>query len=104
MSTTRVFEFFTALAICILAAAAHAAAPQAKTSAPGFYRVMLGDFEVTALLDGTVELPVDKILMGIKPEQVNKTLAKSYLKAPLETSVNAYLINTGTKLGVCAAE
>ncbi len=76
---------------------AHAAAPQAKTTPPGFYRVMLGDFEVTALLDGTVELPVDKIL-SIKPDQVQKTLARSYLKAPLETSVNAYLINTGAKL------
>ncbi|MGE0498272.1 MAG: MBL fold metallo-hydrolase, partial [Ramlibacter sp.] len=42
--------------------AAQAAAPMAKTSAPGFYRVMLGDFEVTALSDGTVALPVDKLL------------------------------------------
>ena len=77
---------------------AHAAAPQAKTSAPGFYRVMLGDFEVTALLDGTLDLPVDEILTNIKPDAVKKTLAKSYLKAPLETSVNAFLINTGAKL------
>ena len=99
-------KFLRAGAIAILATTAtlsglttfaHAAAPQAKTSAPGFYRVMLGDFEVTALLDGTVELPVDKIL-SIKPDQVKKTLARSYLKAPLETSVNAYLINTGAKL------
>ena len=88
----------TAFTLGAVTATSHAAAPQAKTSAPGFYRVMLGDFEVTALLDGTVELPVDKILTGIKPEQVNKTLAKNGLKAPLETSVNAFLINTGTKL------
>ena len=40
-------------------AAAHAAAPQVKTQAPGFYRMMLGDFEVTALSDGTVTLTVD---------------------------------------------
>ena len=89
--------FLPILTIIACGNAAHAAAPQAKTSAPGFYRVMLGDFEVTALLDGTVELPVDKIL-SIKSDQVQKTLAKSYLKVPLETSVNAYLINTGTKL------
>ena len=87
----------TAFTLGAVTATSHAAAPQAKTSAPGFYRVMLGDFEVTALLDGTVELPVDKIL-SIKSDQVQKTLAKSYLKAPLETSVNAFLINTGTKL------
>lgn len=77
---------------------AHAAAPMVKTSAPGFYRMMLGDFEVTALSDGTVNLPVDKLLTNTTAAKVNKALAKSYLAAPLETSVNAYLINTGSKL------
>ncbi len=76
---------------------AHAAAPMAKTNAPGFARMMLGDYEVTVLSDGTVDLPVDKILHA-KPGQVDKALARHFLKAPLETSVNTYLINTGTKL------
>ena len=76
---------------------AQAAAPQVKTQ-PGYYRVMLGDFEVTALSDGTVALPVDKLLTNTSPAQVGKALAKSFLKAPVETSVNGYLINTGTKL------
>lgn len=77
---------------------ASAAAPLAKTNGPGFYRVMLGDFEVTAILDGTVELPVDKLLTNTKPAVVQKALAKHYLKAPVETSVNAFLVNTGEKL------
>ena len=77
---------------------AHAAAPQIKTQAPGYYRVMLGDFEITALSDGTLALPVDKILTNTNPAQVGKALAREFLKAPVETSVNAYLINTGTKL------
>jgi glyoxylase-like metal-dependent hydrolase (beta-lactamase superfamily II) len=77
---------------------AHAAAPMVKTSAPAYYRMMLGDFEVTALSDGTVALPINKILTNITAAKVDKTLAKSRLKSPLETSVNAYLINTGTKL------
>ena len=81
-----------------LATAAHAAAPQVKTSAPGFYRMMLGDFEITALSDGTVALPVDKLLTNTTPGQVGKALAASFVKAPLETSVNAYLVNTGEKL------
>jgi len=59
---------------------------------------MLGDFEITALSDGTVELPVDKLLTGAKPGQVQKALQRSYLSAPLETSVNGYLVNTGAKL------
>ena len=79
-------------------AAAHAAAPQLKTSAPGYYRMMLGDFEITALSDGTVGLPVDKLLTNTTPGQVGKALAASFVKAPLETSVNAYLVNTGAKL------
>lgn len=78
--------------------AAQAAAPMVKTPAPGYYRMMLGDFEITALLDGTLDLPVDQILTNIKPAQVKRALARSYLGTPLETSVNAYLINTGEKL------
>jgi glyoxylase-like metal-dependent hydrolase (beta-lactamase superfamily II) len=77
---------------------ANAAAPMTKTSAPGYYRMMLGDFEVTALSDGTVNLPVRDLLTQIKPEAIDQALAKSYLKNPLETSVNGFLVNTGAKL------
>ena len=78
--------------------AAQAAAPQVKTSAPGYYRMMLGEFEVTALSDGTVSLPVDKLLTNTRPGQVDRALARAALKVPVETSVNGYLINTGAKL------
>jgi glyoxylase-like metal-dependent hydrolase (beta-lactamase superfamily II) len=78
--------------------AAQAAAPQVKTQAPGYYRVMLGDFEVTALSDGTVALPVDKLLTNTSAAKSTKALARSFLKAPVDTSVNGYLINTGAKL------
>ena len=77
---------------------AHAEAPLAKGQAPGWYRMQLGKFEVTALSDGTVALPVDKLLSDVKPDVVTRMLAKAYQKAPLETSVNGYLINTGSKL------
>ncbi len=76
---------------------AMAAAPMAKTSAPGYFRLMVGAFEVTALNDGTVELPVDQLLAQ-PAAKTSQALAKAFLKAPLETSVNAYLINTGSKL------
>jgi glyoxylase-like metal-dependent hydrolase (beta-lactamase superfamily II) len=78
-------------------APARAAASPAKITAPAFSRVTVGDFEVTALSDGTVDLPVDQLLSE-KPAQVQKALARSFLKSPLETSVNAYLVNTGAKL------
>lgn len=78
-------------------ATAQAAAPQVKTQAPGWYRVMLGDFEVTAISDGTLPLPVDKLLNN-PAAKTEKALARSYQKAPVETSFNSYLINTGDKL------
>lgn len=87
-----------ALLLAGLPHSAEAAAPQVKTQAPGYYRMMLGDFEVTALNDGTVDLPMDKLLTGAKPGQVARALQHAYLGVPLETSVNGYLINTGTKL------
>lgn len=94
-----------AAALCILGASvplavsdAHAAAPMVKQSAPGYYRMMLGDFEVTALSDGTVALPMNKLLTNTTPAKVDQALAKSFLKSPVETSVNGYLVNTGEKL------
>ncbi len=86
------------LAALLLAATTHAAAPQVKTQAPGYYRTMLGTFEVTALSDGTVALPVDKLLTNTNPARVDAALKRAFLKAPVETSVNGYLINTGSKL------
>jgi len=100
MRSQRLFVrlFAATLAGMLAVAAAHAAAPMAKTQAPGYYRMMLGDFEVTALSDGTLGLPVTKLLTNTTPEKVKKALARADLTDPLETSVNAYLINTGDKL------
>lgn len=80
------------------AAVAQAAAPMAKTQAPGYYRMMLGDFEITALSDGTVMLPVNLLLSNTTRARVDRALARSGLSSPLETSVNGYLVNTGDKL------
>src|SRR6185369_8378355 len=46
----------------LAATAAGAAAPLAKTPAPGYFRMMIGDIEVTAISDGTVDLPVNQLL------------------------------------------
>ncbi len=98
----RLTRWGRALAAVLLGAAlwgtAHAEAPLQKVQAPGWYRMPLGSFEVTALNDGTVALPVDKILTNTTPAQVNRALARSFLSSPLDTSVNGYLVNTGAKL------
>ncbi|WP_315862507.1 MBL fold metallo-hydrolase [Ralstonia mojiangensis] len=96
---TKLFVFCSLLAMSLLLqSAAHAAAPFARAPAPGFYRFMLGGYEITALNDGTLELPVDQFLTNTTAQKVNKTLAEDYLQSPLETSYNAFLINTGAKL------
>jgi glyoxylase-like metal-dependent hydrolase (beta-lactamase superfamily II) len=77
---------------------ATATAPQVKTSAPGYYRMMLGDFEVTALSDGTVDLKIEDLLTNTTAAKIRSALARAQLKDPVETSVNTYLVNTGSKL------
>jgi glyoxylase-like metal-dependent hydrolase (beta-lactamase superfamily II) len=86
-----------ASAMAALAATSFAAGPMVKTQAPGYYRMMLGDFEVTAISDGTVKLPV-KDLLNAPAAKVDAALKKNFISYPVETSVNAYLINTGSKL------
>jgi glyoxylase-like metal-dependent hydrolase (beta-lactamase superfamily II) len=83
--------------IAMMPTPASAAAPMIKVQAPGFYRVMLGDFQITALSDGTDDQPVDKLLSE-PATRTNAMLRQSFLKSPLETSVNAFLINTGSRL------
>lgn len=92
-------RFLRSLALALaLAAAARAEAPMVKTQAPGFYRMPLGVFEVTALSDGTAPLAAHEVLRGIPPDAVRAALAKVALTSPVETSFNAYLVNTGPKL------
>jgi glyoxylase-like metal-dependent hydrolase (beta-lactamase superfamily II) len=87
-----------AAALVISGADASAGAPMAKGPQAGWFRMKVGDFEVTALSDGTADLPMDTLLSNTTPDKVNKALAEHFLKAPVETSVNAFLVNTGTKL------
>jgi glyoxylase-like metal-dependent hydrolase (beta-lactamase superfamily II) len=77
---------------------AQADAPLAKRQAPGWYRTMVGDIEVTALLDTTAKLPMLQFLTGAPKEQLSAQMAKHFLDEPSETSVNAFLVNTGGKL------
>lgn len=77
---------------------ASAAAPRIGTQAPGFHRLILGDVEVTALLDGTIAMPFPALYTNTTPARVDGALAAAFLKSPVQTSVNAFLINTGDRL------
>jgi glyoxylase-like metal-dependent hydrolase (beta-lactamase superfamily II) len=91
-------------ALAVLAAAglslttARAAAPLVKSQAPGYYRMMLGDFEITALSDGTFPLKVSEVITGIAPKDLEAALSRSFLGDTIEESVNGFLVNTGSKL------
>jgi glyoxylase-like metal-dependent hydrolase (beta-lactamase superfamily II) len=77
---------------------ARGAAPQQKSQAPGYYRMMLGDFEITALCDGTFPLKAHEVIPGMAPKELEAALARSFLSDTIEESVNGFLINTGSKL------
>jgi glyoxylase-like metal-dependent hydrolase (beta-lactamase superfamily II) len=86
------------LACALPFAVVHAAAPMAGDQAPGYYRIKLGDFEITALSDGTHPFPVDTVMTNITRQQALQDLADADLKLPVQGSINAFLINTGTRL------
>lgn len=79
------------------APAVRAEAPQVRTQVPGYYRQMLGAFEVTSLYDGQITLDA-KLLQNTTPRQVQTLLAKMFRANPTPTAVIAYLVNTGNKL------
>ncbi len=95
--TARGLLFAVAVAVTPLQAAP-IAAPEISQSQAGFHRIKIGDFQVTALSDGTVALPMLDLLTGAKLGEVKKRLSDAYLQSPLVTSVNAYLINASGKL------
>src|SRR6185369_11177908 len=81
-----------------LANLAHAEAPKVLTQVPGYYRMMLGQFEITALYDGALDLDT-KLLHNTTPTELNKLLARMFVGNPkMQTAVNAYLVNTGNNL------
>jgi glyoxylase-like metal-dependent hydrolase (beta-lactamase superfamily II) len=86
-----------ALAACWILAG-DAGGQMVRTQAPGYYRMMLGDFEVTALNDGVIPYQTASVLPGLPPAEIERGLAAKGLTDPVGMSYNAYLINTGRKL------
>lgn len=85
----------------VLAAAPVTAAPpaQQRQQVPGYYRLALGSFEVTALYDGFIDLD-SKILLGTSPDEVRELTARMFIPKPeaVQTAVNAFLVHTGERL------
>lgn len=94
----RLTAALACVTLSLVTPAAFAGAPQAKTQVPGFYRMMVGDFEITALYDGFIDIDV-KALRNATAQQIQSHLARLFQEGPkVQTAVNAYLVNTGQQL------
>src|SRR5580704_12713402 len=57
-------------------------------SQAGYYRMTVGDINVTALSDGTVGLQIlDGLVLNAKSGEIQKLLADSYQKSPIDASI-----------------
>lgn len=79
--------------------AAQAAAPMQAQQAPGWFRMKLGNMEVTALNDGFIQ-QATSLLKNTNQEQISASLDAQFIghSQGVTTSVNAFLINTGDHL------
>ncbi|WJN61744.1 MBL fold metallo-hydrolase [Pseudomonas sp. SO81] len=77
---------------------ATAGATGAEQQVAGVYRFDVGRFRVTALSDGTLPLDLHPLLKGISAKQIDALLRRGFAANPLETSINAYVIDTGSRL------
>ena len=75
-----------------------------KTQVPGYYRFMVGNYEVTSIYDGYSNLPLDTY-KGIDAANAEAIIKKEYSHISgsgkdfrLKISVNTFLINTGKDL------
>ena len=99
LSTRRQFLGFAASAAVIAATAPVVAKAPFTGAVTPSYRLKLGDFEVTALADGYIDLDQSLFASADKGEAA-KLLEASFRSgtAPIRTSVNAFVVNTGEQL------
>lgn len=73
---------------------------KATMQGPGVYRYPLGDYQLTALYDGTWFVPIDdKFVRNADGSSVNKALTDAFLPPNvLPVSFTALLVNTGKRL------
>lgn len=64
---------------------------------PGAFRFRVGKVRVTALSDGTVPINLHELLRDTTPEEIDHLLARSFLANPVEASINAFLIEDGSR-------
>lgn len=91
------------LALCLAMASSFAVptssfAAGERAEGPGWYRTMIGRFTVTALWDGTLEMPVDQVFARPAPATLKALLAQAGMPAAMTLPVNAFVIDTGSRI------
>lgn len=71
---------------------------QQKMYTGGYYTIKVGEFTVTALLDGTVPVDAHALLTADYKGQVDQLLGRANINNPVETSINAYMVKTKDRL------
>lgn len=88
-------SLFAAIAASSLLAATQAMADDHQLEqAPGYYRMNVGDFVVTALNDGTRPMAAHKLLHWDE-EKIRGAMAEHFMDSPVEGSINGFLVDTG---------
>lgn len=90
----------TTAGIAALPRIGRASAPIAAMQGPGAYRYKLGDYQLTALYDGTWFLPIDdKFMRNASGAAVNAALKAAFLPpSVLPVTFTALMVNTGKQL------
>ncbi|WFE87885.1 MBL fold metallo-hydrolase [Roseibium porphyridii] len=82
----------------VLSAPASAAAPKAGAPMAGALRYKVGDFEITALLDGYLDVTPD-LVVGYDASEGERLRGDAMIEGEaLRIPVNAFLVNTGERL------
>src|SRR5215470_1237670 len=92
--------FVAGSAAALAAPPVWAAAPKADAQGPGVYRSKLGDYQLTAIDDGTWFLKIDDdFVRNADAAAVNRALAAAFLPPNvLPVSFTVLVVNTGGKL------
>ncbi|MEX0447020.1 MBL fold metallo-hydrolase [Xenorhabdus sp. SGI246] len=71
-------------------------AEQPANQVPGYYHYLVGDFTVTAVYDGHIDLS-PALLKGLDEKNIQALIARMFQienKKGIQTAINAYLVNT----------
>lgn len=102
ISNSILLQGFLAIILALFVVSATAdtkPVPQQQTQVAGFYRTMMGDYEVTSLYDGYVSITNDH-LKGLDDKSIDELFKKMFIDSSngVQTAVNAFLINTNQHL------